>query len=217
MAVKRLSIGVLSSHEGTNLQTIIDACKEGRLHASVAMVVCNNSRAMALERAKREGIPFRHISARTHPEPREQDAAIASAFPLHTSRPIIDGFFELVHTRNTGAAFSLFADSGPLVKGIILPLVSGLAIVLVLVLFWQSESSLRRVRYGLTLILAGAVGNLYDRFVHGYVVDFLDVFVGSYHWPAFNVADSCITVGAGLLVLDAFLTRGQDARPAELD
>ncbi len=80
MSVKRLSIGVLSSHEGTNLQTIIDACKEGRLHARVAMVVCNNSRAMALERARREGIPFRHISGRTHPDPRELDAAIASSF-----------------------------------------------------------------------------------------------------------------------------------------
>ncbi len=172
---------------------------------------------MRLPPQLRNHLPYLFLAAGLIALDQATKAAIASAFPLHTSRPIIDGFFELVHTRNTGMAFSLFADSGPLVKGIILPLVSGLAIVLVLVLFWKSESSLRRVRYGLTLILAGAVGNLHDRLVHGYVVDFLDVFVGSYHWPAFNVADSCITVGAGLLVLDAFLTRGQDARPAELD
>jgi phosphoribosylglycinamide formyltransferase-1 len=79
----RLSIGVLSSHEGTNLQTIIDACKEGRLDAQVRVVVCNNSSAMAIERARREGIPFRHISGRTHPEPHELDAAIASALEEH--------------------------------------------------------------------------------------------------------------------------------------
>ena len=83
MTYKRLSIGVLSSHEGTNLQTIIDACKEGRLQARVRVVVCNNSGAMAIERARREGIPFRHISGRTHPDPRELDAAISSAFEEH--------------------------------------------------------------------------------------------------------------------------------------
>ena len=83
MSNKRLSIGILSSHEGTNLQTIIDACKEGRLHARVRVVVCNNSGALAIERARREGIPFRHLSARTHPDPHEMDAAIASAFEEH--------------------------------------------------------------------------------------------------------------------------------------
>ena len=83
MSNKSLSIGVLSSHEGTNLQSIIDACKEGWLHARVRVVVCNNSRSMAIERARREGIPFRHISGRTHPDPHELDAAIASAFEEH--------------------------------------------------------------------------------------------------------------------------------------
>lgn len=83
MSNKSLSIGVLSSHEGTNLQSIIDACNEGWLHARVRVVVCNNSRAMAIERARREGIPFRHISGRTHPDPHELDTAIASAFEEH--------------------------------------------------------------------------------------------------------------------------------------
>jgi phosphoribosylglycinamide formyltransferase-1 len=83
MSNKKLSIGVLSSHEGTNLQTIIDACKEGRLNARVRVVVCNNSRARAIERARREGIPFRHLSGRTHPDPHELDAAVASTFEEH--------------------------------------------------------------------------------------------------------------------------------------
>ena len=83
MSDKRLSIGVLSSHEGTNLQTIIDACKEGRLLARVRLVVCNNSGAMAIERARREGIPFKHISGRTHPDRHKLDAAIASVLEEH--------------------------------------------------------------------------------------------------------------------------------------
>ena len=83
MSNKKLSIGVLSSHEGTNLQTIIDACKGGRLNARVQVIVCNNSKALAIERARREGIPFRHLSSRTHPDPHELDAAIASAFEEH--------------------------------------------------------------------------------------------------------------------------------------
>jgi len=69
---------------------------------------------------------------------------------------------------------------------------------------------------GCTLILAGAAGNLYDRFAYGYVVDFLDFYIGAYHWPAFNVADSCITVGAGLLLLDSVTgSAGAQRREAE--
>jgi phosphoribosylglycinamide formyltransferase-1 len=83
MSKRTLSLGLLSSHEGTNMQTIIDACKEGRLHACIRVVVCNNSGAMTVERARREGIPFRHISGRTHPDPRELDAAVLSAFEEH--------------------------------------------------------------------------------------------------------------------------------------
>ena len=83
MSNKRLSIGVLSSREGTNLQTIIDACKEGRLHARVQVVVSNSSGSTSMERARREGIPFKHISGRTHPDPDELDDAIATAFEEH--------------------------------------------------------------------------------------------------------------------------------------
>ena len=138
-------------------------------------------------------------------------AAVATRMPLHTAENIIPGFFDLVHTRNTGIAFSMFADSGPFVKSFMIPLLSAAAVVMVLVLFWKSDPAARQFHYALVLILAGAAGNLYDRAVYGYVVDFLDVYAGTYHWPAFNVADSAITIGAGLLLLDA--ARGAAGEP----
>ncbi len=138
--------------------------------------------------------------------------AISASIPLYSSRTVIEGFFDIVHTRNTGIAFSLFADAGPTVREILIPGMSVAAVVLVVVLFFQSGSGSWRFQVGLTLVLAGAVGNLYDRAVYGFVVDFLDFYVGGYHWPAFNVADSSITTGAGLLVLDSFSTARHEAK-----
>ena len=131
-------------------------------------------------------------------------AAVASAMDLYETRVIVSDFFNLVHTRNTGIAFSLFSDSSPFIKGVVLPIFSSAAVIGIAYLFWRSGAVDLRTRIGLTLILAGAVGNLYDRFAYGYVTDFLDFYVGLHHWPAFNVADSSITIGAGLLLLDSF-------------
>ena len=133
--------------------------------------------------------------------------AVAEKMPLYDSKPVIDSFFNLVHTRNTGIAFSLFADAQPFVKEYVIPLFSISALVFIVYIFSKTESAGLRTTLGLTMILAGAAGNLYDRFAYGYVVDFLDFYVGAYHWPAFNVADSCITVGAGLLLLESFRPR----------
>jgi signal peptidase II len=142
--------------------------------------------------------------------------AVASTMPLYDSKPIIGGFFDLVHTRNTGIAFSMLDDAGPLVKDILIPMFSVAAVGLVAYLLLKSGPATRRMQFGLALILAGAAGNLYDRFAYGYVVDFLDFYVGAYHWPAFNVADSCITVGAGLLLLDSVTgSAGAQRREAE--
>ncbi len=135
---------------------------------------------------------------------RATKAAVASGMQLYESRVIVSDFFNLVHTRNTGIAFSLFSDSSPVVKGVILPVVSTLAVIGIAYLFWRSGAVEPRTRIGLTLILAGAAGNLYDRFAYGYVTDFLDFYLASHHWPSFNVADSSITIGAGLLLLDSF-------------
>ncbi len=142
-------------------------------------------------------------------------AAVSGAMPLHSTKELIPGFFNLVHTRNTGIAFSLFADSGPWVRNVVLPAVSVAAVLLIVYLFLSAGGGARRMNVALTLVLAGAAGNLYDRAIYGYVVDFLDVYVVSYHWPAFNVADSCITIGAGLLLIDALRAAGQERREPE--
>ncbi len=140
--------------------------------------------------------------------------AIADWLPLYSSKTIIEGFFDLVHTRNTGIAFSLFADAGPIVKTFILPAVSIAAIGLIVYMFAQSPSAGPVSTLALTLVLAGAVGNLYDRFAYGYVVDFLDVYVGTHHWPAFNVADSAISVGVVLLLVTSFREQPPDSGKA---
>lgn len=127
-------------------------------------------------------------------------------FSLYDSRPIIDGFFHLVYVRNTGAAFGLGANSA---NSIVPFLLNGGAIAIffaVAYIAFRSPLTELRLQLGLHLILGGAVGNLIDRFRLGYVIDFLDFFVvvggKPYHWPAFNVADSAICVGIGLLLLD---------------
>lgn len=130
-------------------------------------------------------------------------AAVAEGFPLHSAHPVIPGFFDLVHTRNRGIAFSMLNDASPWIREWLLPIFSAVAVVAICVIFWKQGQAASRVRWALALILTGAAGNLYDRLLYGYVVDFLDIYVGTWHWPAFNVADACITIGAGLLILDS--------------
>jgi len=131
---------------------------------------------------------------------------IGSAIPLHDSWPVIPGFFRLTHVKNRGAAFGIFADSTSPMKIEVLILLSVVALVVVLMLLW-AQPGVRRIGLGLALILGGALGNLFDRLAHGSVVDFLEFYLRGFHWPAFNVADSAIVIGAGLLVLDMLLTR----------
>jgi signal peptidase II len=109
--------------------------------------------------------------------------------------------------QNTGAAFGLFAESSFQWKVGALVSFSILALVIVSALLWKNSHSLSTTTIGLSLILGGAMGNLWDRMVSGHVVDFLDFYVGSYHWPAFNVADSAIVVGAILLVAEIVFTK----------
>jgi len=132
---------------------------------------------------------------------------IGSAIPLHDAWPVIPGFFRLTHVKNRGAAFGIFADSTAPMKIEVLILLSVMALVVVLLLLWQQQPGARRTGLGLALILGGAIGNLFDRLARGSVVDFLEFCLRGFHWPAFNVADSAIVIGAGLLVLDMLLTR----------
>jgi signal peptidase II len=110
-------------------------------------------------------------------------------------------FFNLVLTFNRGAAFSFLSDAGGWQREFFIA-VALIATVIILVLLWRSSAQLYRA--GLTLILGGALGNLWDRMVLGQVVDFLDFHALGWHWPAFNVADSAITLGAALIILDGF-------------
>jgi len=126
--------------------------------------------------------------------------AVATNIPLHDSVVVIPGFFHLTHVQNTGAAFGLFAESSAQWKVGALVSFSAVALVIVSALLWKNSHSFSTTTIGLSLILGGATGNLWDRMVSGHVVDFLDFYVGSYHWPAFNVADSAIVIGAILLV-----------------
>ncbi|HUI83423.1 MAG TPA: signal peptidase II [Candidatus Binatia bacterium] len=126
--------------------------------------------------------------------------AVASNIPLQGSVVVMPGFFRLYHVQNTGAAFGLFAESSAQWKVGALVTFSVLALVIVSALLWKNGHSLSTTTIGLSLILGGAMGNLWDRMFTGYVIDFLDFYVGSYHWPAFNVADGAIVVGAVLLV-----------------
>lgn len=127
---------------------------------------------------------------------------IATNLTLHDSIQVIPGFFRITHVENTGAAFGLFADSPSEWKIALLVLFSVVALVIVSALLWRNSHGMTSTGIGLSLILGGALGNLWDRLVHGRVVDFLLFYIGQYQWPAFNAADSAIVIGAGLLVIE---------------
>ncbi|MGH8751670.1 MAG: signal peptidase II [Burkholderiales bacterium] len=114
----------------------------------------------------------------------------------------ITAFFNLVLTYNTGAAFSFLSQASGWQRGFFI-VVAAAASLLITWLLKQHHRE-KRFSLGLSLILGGAVGNLWDRIAHGHVVDFLDFYIQAYHWPAFNVADSAITCGAALLIWDSF-------------
>ena len=113
----------------------------------------------------------------------------------------LTGFFNLVHVHNTGAAFSLFADQPGWQHGFFLT-VALIATAVILYLLKRTRGQ-PLFCAALALILGGAVGNLVDRVMYGHVIDFLDFYLGTWHWPAFNIADSAITLGAGLLIWDS--------------
>ena len=132
---------------------------------------------------------------------------VARDIPLHDSIKMINGFFYLTHVENRGAAFSLFADSSSQWKISLLVIFSIVALVIVVTLLWRNSHAMTTTGVGLALILGGAIGNLWDRLLNGRVVDFLVFYIGAYQWPAFNIADSAIVVGATLLVFEILFTK----------
>jgi signal peptidase II len=127
---------------------------------------------------------------------------VALRISLYSHIQVIPGLFRLTHTENTGAAFSLFADSTAPWKTGLLIAFSVLALAVVSILLWKNHPAHVATGVGLSLIMGGALGNLWDRLARGRVVDFLLFYVKGYQWPVFNLADSAIVVGAGLLVLE---------------
>src|SRR6202521_2838357 len=132
---------------------------------------------------------------------------VAQRISLYSHIQVIPGFFRLTHTENTGAAFSLFADSPSPWKTALLIGFSAIALVVVMILLWKNHHAHFATGIGLSLILGGAFGNLWDRLARGRVVDFLLFYFRRYQWPVFNLADSAIVVGAGLLVLEILFAK----------
>lgn len=137
---------------------------------------------------------------------------------------VIPGFFQIVHTRNKGIAFGIFNDSGSALGTGLLVAFSVAILAFVFRLLWRQSHALRGEHWtlvlALSLVLGGAMGNVYDRLRFGSVTDFLDFYWGTAHFPVFNLADSAITVGAGLLLLNLWWSRGErkdkaPARPVE--
>src|SRR5947199_6419990 len=124
---------------------------------------------------------------------------------------VIPGFFELVRSQNRGVAFGIFNDSTSEWRTVLLVIASLAAVTLVAWMLWRSERLDKLSLWGFALILGGAAGNVFDRIVWGRVTDFLLFYLGKYQWPAFNVADSAIVIGSGLLFIDLLRPRRQAA------
>lgn len=130
---------------------------------------------------------------------------VAQKITLHDSIDVVPGLFRLTHVQNQGAAFGLFAESPSEWKVAMLILFSLAALAVVSALLWKNGNALNATAIALSLVFGGALGNLWDRVVSGRVIDFMDFYFGPHHWPAFNIADSAIVIGALLLLSEIFL------------
>lgn len=135
--------------------------------------------------------------------------AHVSPFDVHS---VIPGFFDIVHSQNRGVAFGLMNDSHSAWRTVVLIVFSAAALLLVAGLLWRPARLDRWTVRGLSLVLGGAAGNLFDRIMWGRVTDFLEFYIGNLHWPTFNVADSCIVIGSGFLLLDLLKPKRQPAQ-----
>ena len=125
---------------------------------------------------------------------------ILRSMPLYETIPVIPGFFNITHIHNPGGAFGFMAGQGPEVRSLLFLAMSSLAAVVIVFFYLRTPAAFSWLSTALLLIFGGAIGNMIDRFRFREVVDFLDFYAGGYHWPAFNMADSGITVGMAILV-----------------
>jgi signal peptidase II len=130
---------------------------------------------------------------------------VAQQLPFGQAHTVIPGIFRITDVHNTGAAFSMFAENAsPATVRNILIAFSAIAVAVLFTMLMRTGRYLSVTSVALALILGGAFGNLYDRIRYHYVIDFLEVHIVHYHWPDFNVADSCIVIGACLLLIEIF-------------
>lgn len=137
-------------------------------------------------------------------------AIVDRTMSLYDSIQIIDGLFNLTYVRNTGAAFGIFAGSHEVFRRPFLIGVSIVAIGFILAMLRRLREDATGLAVALAFILGGAIGNLIDRIVYGEVIDFLDVYWSTYHWPAFNIADSFITIGVTITLFYLVRAKGDD-------
>jgi signal peptidase II len=131
-------------------------------------------------------------------------ALVAGHVTLYESVPVIRGFFNITRIHNKGAIFGTFSQTDNTLVFALLTAASIAALALVVYYFVKTPATDKLMKVALTLIMAGALGNQFDRLVRGHVIDFLDFYVGRAHWPFFNAADSCITLGACLMLVVLF-------------
>jgi signal peptidase II len=161
----------------------------------------------------RKNVPFLALILSLDVVDQISKAVVAGAVDLYRVVPVIPGFFNITRIHNSGAIFGILSGSGNLPIFLLLTGASLFALGFVIYYFIKTPSTDRFTKVALGLILAGALGNLTDRILRGYVIDFLDFYVGRHHWPFFNVADSCITIGALLLVV-IFFRRKPECSPS---
>ncbi len=129
---------------------------------------------------------------------------------LHDHVVVIERFFNITHILNPGGAFGFFAARSPEIRKFVFLFLSSLVALFVLWFYKKCARNHIVLSYGLAMIFGGAVGNLIDRFRYGMVVDFLDFYIGSLHWPAFNIADSAITIGMAILIVHILFNKVPD-------
>ena len=127
-------------------------------------------------------------------------ALILNNLPMHQSVNVIEGLFDITHIRNPGGAFGLMANMSAATRMFVFLFLSSLAVGLLFYLYIKTPKTHSFLATGFAMIFGGAIGNLIDRIRFGNVVDFLDFYIGKYHWPAFNIADSAITIGIFIFV-----------------
>ena len=140
---------------------------------------------------------------------------VQQRLPLYQRVEVIQGFFNVTHVRNSGGAFGIFGGDKSGLGGFLFVAVSVVAIGIIIFLFLKVKEGEGHLSLSLSLVLSGDMGNLIDRIRYGEVIDFLDFYVSSYHWPAFNIADTAICFGIGLMAVELLFKDHKLLKPKE--